>query len=186
MSNVENSLEKEAKIGENIGFSDTGSQILPENQAKSGTNLPNNEEKEQNQPENAENDDFSEENKANFNDFRDFYDVTSINAFKAAYPAVSIESLKENKEFSYLLATIQENPTLLTLYECYNTIFSVAEEKFREKSLQLMAKARAGVGSLASNQPNSHTFYTKEQVLQMSAEQIRENYDKIRASKQKW
>lgn len=178
-----------SEILENQPFNDTGSNIFKENQDISvKTNeISAKEEKREEKP--LKTADFplnSNEKSEKSTDLSSFFSKDSENSLKTAYPAVDIEKLKNNKDFCSLLSIIMANPSLSQVYSCFNSIVSSAEEKSREKTIQALANAKSSVGSLASNKQNSDTFFTKDQVLQMSPSQIRQNYEKIRQSQQKW
>lgn len=116
----------------------------------------------------------------------DFFNEQSKNELNAQFPDVEIEKLRSSKEFSSLLGLIIQNPTLAQVYSCFNSICKSCEEKSKEKLVFALASAEAGVGSLSSRARNDDAFFTKEQVLQMSQEEIKRNYDKIRQSQRLW
>ena len=116
----------------------------------------------------------------------DFFNEQSKNELNAQFPDVEIEKLRSSKEFSSLLGLIIQNPTLAQVYSCFNSICKSCEEKSKEKLVSALASAEAGVGSLSSRARNDDDFFTKEQVLQMSQEEIKRNYDKIRQSQRLW
>lgn len=120
------------------------------------------------------------------NNLAHFYNETGENELKNAFPAVNIEKLRENKEFNSLLSTIMKNPSLSDVYACYNAIISQSEENSRLKLAQALANAEAGVGALASKEGGNSAYFTKEQVLKMSPDQIRQNFQQIRESQSKW
>ncbi len=116
----------------------------------------------------------------------DYFTKGSENELKAQFPTVELEKLKNNKDFVKLLDLIIQNPTLSQIYSCFNSIVASAEEKSRERLTHALASAEAGVGSLSSSSPTEQAFFTKEQVLRMTQEEIRKNYVKIRQSQQLW
>lgn len=120
------------------------------------------------------------------NDLSNFYNETSESELKNAFPAVNIENLRENKEFNSLLSAIMKSPSLSDIYACYNAIISQSEENSRLKLAQALANAEAGVGALASKEGGNSAYFTKEQVLKMSPDQIRQNFQQIRESQGKW
>lgn len=143
--------------------------------------------------ENAENNidtDESVENirnsEAKATSLRDFFNIDSENELKSQFPSVNIENLRNNKDFNELLRLIIQNPTLAQVYSCFNAIVSSTEEHSRKKLAYALASANSGVGSLSSSSKTEQAFFTKEQVLNMSQEEIRRNYTKIRQSQQHW
>lgn len=117
---------------------------------------------------------------------RDFFNIDSENELKSQFPSVNIENLRNNKDFNELLRLIIQNPTLAQVYSCFNAIVSSTEEHSRKKLAYALASANSGVGSLSSSSKTEQAFFTKEQVLNMSQEEIRRNYTKIRQSQQHW
>ena len=117
---------------------------------------------------------------------RDFFNIDSENELKSQFPSVNIENLRNNKDFNELLRLIIQNPTLAQVYSCFNAIVSSTEEQSRKKLAYALASANSGVGSLSSSSKTEQAFFTKEQVLNMSQEEIRRNYTKIRQSQQHW
>ena len=110
----------------------------------------------------------------------------NIIAFSKDFPSVDIEKVRTNQGFSALLGTIMHNPTLSSVYSCFNSIVEAAEESSRGKILHALAALDASVGSLSSTQPSERGYFTKEQVMKMSREEVKENLDKIRASQSNW
>lgn len=182
----QNSLEKGPNLGEKSVFSDTGSAIfenLQENQDKSVENHNVLSETIQNAPktaENYENPVVSEEKTPNF------LDETSRTTFSKEFPDVDIEKLCNSQEFQALLAILSKNPTLTEIYACFNKISASAEEKSEKRLLQALANAKSGVGALSSAQNAEHAYFTKDQVLKMSPDQIKTHYNAIRKSQQRW
>ena len=117
---------------------------------------------------------------------KDFFNIDSENELKSQFPSVNIENLRNNKDFNELLRLIIQNPTLAQVCSCFNAIVSSTEEHSRKKLAYALASANSGVGSLSSSSKTEQAFFTKEQVLNMSQEEIRRNYTKIRQSQQHW
>ena len=106
--------------------------------------------------------------------------------FKQDFPALDLEKVKKNKDFQAFLGALTQYLTLSQLYLRFSALVSSIEESSSKKMAYALANADTGVGSLSSQGATEETFFTKEQVLRMSPEQIRKNYDKIRRSQQKW
>lgn len=181
------------KIQEKTEFSDTGSQILQENQEQSTNNSENpsnninNQEKTSNFTKSIEKtEEFHENCQETEEKLSFFYTEEQEKEFKALYPAVDLDGLKKNKEFSYLLKSIEEKPTLAKIYSSYLSVLKELESKALKKAKQLVANEQVSVGALSSSAESKDVFFTKEQVLQMSQEQIRKHYSKIRQSQEKW
>lgn len=168
-----------------------------ENSANSKESLNDNGKSTDESTSNSENGDKSTENSAKtVNELKnslnstptieDFFTEANQEELNSQFPAVQIENLRSNKDFVALLNMIIQNPTLSRVYSCFNSIVSSAEEKSKEKLSYALASAETGVGSLSSKSPTEQAFFTKEQVLQMTQEEIKRNYNKIRQSQQLW
>ena len=182
----QNSLEKDPKLGEKTAFSDTGSAIFEnsqENQDKIGENPNVLNETIQNTPENAEN---AENSAVSKEKTPNFLDETSKATFSKDFPDVDIEKLCSSQDFQALLAILTKNPTLSEIYAYFNKINESAEEKSAKKLLQALANAKSSVGALSTAQNIDHAYFTKDQVLKMSPEQIKAHYNAIRKSQQRW
>lgn len=116
----------------------------------------------------------------------DFFNSDSENELKSQFPSVEVENLRNNKDFADLLELIIQNPSLSQVYSYFNAIISSTEEASKKKLAHALATAESGVGSLSSSAKSEDVFFTKEQVLHMSREEIRRNYTKIRQSQQMW
>ena len=133
-----------------------------------------------------ENGEGSPNYKANPVNTSDFFNSDSERELKASFPTVEVENLRNSKEFNQLLELVIKNPTLAQIYSCFNSIVSSAEENSRLKLASALAAAESGVGSLASSAPSEKAFFTRDEVLRMSQEEIKKNYTKIRQSQQLW
>ena len=159
---MENS-ENLQNFSNNSATNDTGSAEIEDNQGKI------NEIK-------GENNAFSLENLLN---------EENISQFSKDYPEIDINKLTNRQEFQAFLALLSKNPTLSQIYACFNEISSKAEENTQGKLLQALANAKAGVGSLSSSESQT-PYFTREQVLRMSPEQIKANFSQIRKSQERW
>lgn len=170
--------ENSAQVKENIENSASIDEII-ENSADIGKNAENNVD----MGEGGENSSVSV---AKATSLKDFFNIDSENELKSQFPSVNIENLRNNKDFNELLRLIIQNPTLAQVYSCFNAIVSSTEEHSRKKLAYALASANSSVGSLSSSSKTEQAYFTKEQVLNMSQEEIRRNYTKIRQSQQHW
>lgn len=111
-------------------------------------------------------------------------------AFAKKYPDIDIGELIGDEQFiNYSNGKVGEMP-LCEIYEGYakmlDKLKADAEKSANTKAQQQLANAKASPGSLASTNTNDNGFFTREQVQQMTKEEVHKNYDKIRASMSKW
>ena len=181
---------KDTKISEKIVLNYTGKEILEENQEKPTKSLENVDNSKESNDSFQETSDKREESieksRENKEESFNYFSESQEKELKSLYPSVNLDNLKKNAEFCSLLETISKKPSLLDVYSAFLSIAASFEEKAMQKAMQAVANAQASVGSLSSNQESKDIFFTKEQVLQMSPEQIRKNYLKIRQSQEKW
>lgn len=106
--------------------------------------------------------------------------------FIAKYPEVNIDELINDEDFiEYSDGKVGEIP-LARIYEGYAKFTAKYEKKAKQIATQRVANKKASPGSLSSTNPSDSGFYTKEQVEKMSTEEIKKDYDKVRASMAKW
>lgn len=190
---TDNNVTKESKSNE---FAVNAVTIV-ENENKTAEQATENVESKEDKPENVEDNGEGSSNthgllkndnisRANGDDLSYYYSVASETELKEQFPALDITKLKENKEFNSLLRTVMKNPTLSDIYACYNSIICNSEEKSRQMLAQALANADTCVGALSSTETGAMPFFTKEQVMKMSPEQIRQNFQQIRESQSKW
>lgn len=183
----------EEKTHENNPISDTESPVFEnfqESIAKSSENSINSEEASQNAVKNPQITENRGENEAKSlvspQNSSDFFNDNSLASFSKDFPDVDPEKLKSQASLQEFLGIITKNPTLSEIYACFNRICAKAEENSQNKLLYALANAKASVGALSSAHERDNTFFTKEQVKQMSPAQIKENYKAIRESQQRW
>lgn len=110
---------------------------------------------------------------------RDFED------FKTIFPNITKKCLLEDQNFR-IFAEGKENKSISVSYAKYRKIVenisneAVLQEKARQNN------ANTNIGALSSTQNANNTFFTREQVQNMSPSEIKRNYDLIRQSQQKW
>jgi hypothetical protein len=101
------------------------------------------------------------------------------------FPGVLRENV-ENDEACKLFSRFAPKSTpFASIYSDYLALVDKISDSAIKKHLVNEQNKRASAGSLASSS-NQSEFYSKEQVLKMSREQISKNYDKIRKSQEKW
>ncbi len=106
--------------------------------------------------------------------------------FSALFPGMTREKAELDKNFKLFMNSRRDGLPLALLYSEYKALQAKIEEEAIKKETARLASKQASVGSLSSSEPISSGFFTKEQVLKMSREQISKNYDKIRQSQAKW
>ncbi len=128
-----------------------------------------------------------EENEAKYAEFQaELFNGESKSAFSKDFPDIDIEKLRNREEFQSLLGILMKRPTLSQAYACFNTIVEFAESNAEKRVMQALANAKSGVGSLSSKENSEEVFFTKEQVLKMSKDEIKRNLTKIKSSQARW
>lgn len=106
--------------------------------------------------------------------------------FQAKHPEVDIQSLIKSEQFQKFAEGKVGNQPLSEIYEDFREFVGEYEKKAKQMVKQTLANAKASPGSLSSTNPVDSGYFTREQVLGMSKEEVHKNYDKIRASMPKW
>lgn len=106
--------------------------------------------------------------------------------FLEKYPDVDLQGLLNDNAFIKFSNYKVGNTPMSKIYEDFIEITSAFESRANKKAQQIVANANASAGSLKSNQSNQDVIYTKEQVAQMTQDEVSKNYDKIRKSMAKW
>ena len=153
---------------------------ITENSAKTEENSQKTEESKENDialPGNQEN---SQDNSVNF------FNSENKSAFSREFPDVDLDKLRNREDFQAFLGILTANPTLSKAYACFNAIVSSAEETAEKKALQALANAKTSVGALAAKESGNEIYFSKEQVLRMSSDEIKRNFERIRQSQAKW
>ena len=178
-----NSVENEAFLEENNQKVGENAQIT----VKSSANAEEAAINEANSTENPALARISEENQGQKgqND-TSLFDSANVDAFSRDFPEVDVKSLQSSQEFKSFLELLAKKPTLTEVYACFSEIYASARKKSENRLVQAVANASAGVGALSSSQKAENPYFTKEQVLRMSPDQIRKNYTFIRKSQEKW
>lgn len=109
-----------------------------------------------------------------------------LEAFKKAHPDVDTNKLFDDESFSdYAEGKLGSKP-LNQIYDGYQKLVDGARKAEQEKAAQAFANSRATPGSAASTSTPEADFFTRDQVMKMSGEERRKNYDTIMKSMDKW
>lgn len=101
--------------------------------------------------------------------------------FSRSYPNISRELLTKDTELG-LYVKHAGGDSLTEAYKDYKALC----DKIELKIMRTLSNKASAVGSLNSPSPQESGFYTREQVLAMSSEEIKRNFDKIRKSQERW
>lgn len=101
--------------------------------------------------------------------------LAQIRLFERAYPDVDIEALFSNEAFIKCLEGADD--PLITVYEMYLAKNTKPEEEI----------SKISTGSVKSSGTASHaSYFTRDEVMSMTPEQVRKNLNKIHKSMPKW
>lgn len=108
-----------------------------------------------------------------------------LEEFATAYPTVNVNDVLQDENFR---SFAEEKLDKKSLSEVYASYLEIAEAELKaQKEAHSKAVASAAVGSLTNaSEPADKDFFTFEQVKKMSEKEIRDNYDKIRKSQERW
>lgn len=106
--------------------------------------------------------------------------------FVEKYPDVNLDALIENEHFQKFADGKVGVVPIVKIYEDFTSFTSDYEKKAKQLATQRVANQKASPGSLSSTRPGNDGYYTKEQVKNMSTEEIKRNYDRVRASMTRW
>lgn len=110
---------------------------------------------------------------------RDFKD------FEVIYPNISRNSLLEDKPLR-IFAEGKENKPLSVIYAQYKSfVADIASNAIKQEQTR-QNNAISSVGGLSSSKSSDDGYFTREQVLKMSQEEIKRNYKRIRESQARW
>ena len=112
-----------------------------------------------------------------------------LQEFSEKYPGVNVQELFADEDFIKFAMSALEVVSLTSVYEAYLPIKTerdrIAAEQ--QKAAAMAVNSSVAVGSVTSATPAADSeFFTKEQVLKMSKEEISKNYEKIRKSQARW
>lgn len=122
------------------------------------------------------------------NDQREWY-ATDRESFAAAYPDVNLSELIRDKSFARFADGKVGRIPLTEIYKDYQDVMSKitaeAERKAARTVAQREANKQATPGALSGSGEGKAAF-TREQVKQMTQEEVHKNYDKIMESQKYW
>lgn len=113
-------------------------------------------------------------------DFADYED------FLAKYPNISLQSLEKDQSFLLFLEGRDKTASIENIYKNYDALKQFIEKEAINAYIIKQAQEKSSVGALSSPNAGDAGFFTRDQVLRMSKDQISRNYDKIRKSQQSW
>ena len=105
--------------------------------------------------------------------------------FSKLFPSVSLENVLNDENFKLFARTKGKNTLVSALYSDYTELVRKISYDAVEKAVFSMQNTASSPGSLSTTAVKDN-FFTKEQVLRMSREEIKKNYNKIRESQQNW
>ena len=111
------------------------------------------------------------------NDYKDF---------KTKHPEVNLEELGKDNAFRAYAENLVGKKHMSEIYDNYRELVSRVKQEQSDKQARQVANAKATPGSLTSSESDDNEFFTREQVKQMSQEEVHKNFDKIRKSMSKW
>lgn len=111
------------------------------------------------------------------NDYKDF---------KTKHPEVNLEELGKDNAFRAYAENLVGKKHMSEIYDNYQELVSRVKQEQSDKQARQVANAKATPGSLTSSESDDNEFFTREQVKQMSQEEVHKNFDKIRKSMSKW
>lgn len=106
--------------------------------------------------------------------------------FSRLFPAVSRENLENDRLFKIFASGRKNDASFTSIYSDYTLLVNEIAKDLEIKGKYAQNNKSSSPGALASCEAYDDGYFTKEQVLKMSREQIARNYDKIRKSQQKW
>ena len=112
-----------------------------------------------------------------------------LEEFATAYPTVNVNDVLQDENFRSFAEGKLDKKSLSEVYASYLPFKAAIEgaELKAQKEAHSKAVASAAVGSLTNaSEPADKDFFTREQVLRMSPEEVHKNYEKIRESQRKW
>lgn len=107
-------------------------------------------------------------------------------AFISKYPDVKLNELVEDPDFAAFADGKVGGRPLADIYEGYMRFIKSYEGQARERAARLYANRRASPGALSGADTGDNAYFTPSQVRKMTPSQVHENYEKIKASMQRW
>lgn len=106
--------------------------------------------------------------------------------FSRLFPGVKRENVENDPNFKLFADGKDKSKPFCSLYGEYIALVSKIREESAMRGVVAMKNKLSSPGSLSSEESPDNSYFTREQVLKMSREQISRNYNKIRESQQKW
>lgn len=115
-----------------------------------------------------------------------------LEEFSTVYPNVKINDVLQDTEFAAFADGKLGKMSLALVYSQYlldksNKAAMANAKREADKAAHTQAVTNAAVGSVTNaSTPPDKDFFTREQVLKMSKQEVHDNYEKIRKSQTKW
>ncbi len=106
--------------------------------------------------------------------------------FERLFPGVSRQNVENDEIFKVFARSIDKSAPFVAVYSDYLALVDKISAEAVKKHIIKEKNKLSSPGALASSEPVNADFFTKEQVLKMTREQISQNYSKIRKSQEKW
>ena len=106
--------------------------------------------------------------------------------FSRLFPGVKRENVEKDPVFKLFADGKSKSKSFCSIYGEYLSLVNKIREEITMRGVIAMKNKLSSPGSLSTEENPENTYFTREQVLKMSKEQIARNYDKIRESQQKW
>lgn len=106
--------------------------------------------------------------------------------FITKHPDVPLDRLIQNKQFQTFASGKVGAMPLSEIYEDFIGMVGEYEKQAQKIAAQTLANQKASPGALSSPITPPKTFFSRDEVMKMTQEEVSKNYDKIRASMQHW
>lgn len=106
--------------------------------------------------------------------------------FCEAHPDVSMEELIRDPRFTLFSEGKVGHLPMEEIYAGYRELLSHFDERAKNLAAQTVANRMASPGNLGSTGSAESDHFSPDQVRRMSANEVRENYQRIRASMATW
>lgn len=107
-------------------------------------------------------------------------------AFVEKHPEADINALLADPQFQLFASGKVGTLPLAEIYEGYTELIAEFDKRSKQKAKQILANRKASPGALSSPNANNEGLFSVEQVRAMTPEEVKKNFDKIRASMRKW
>lgn len=106
--------------------------------------------------------------------------------FSRLFPGVSRENVENDHLFKIFARGRSKEGSFVAIYSDYLSLVNEITKETQIKATFSKMNGQSAVGPLSSAESHNEGFFTKEQVLRMTREQIAQNYDNIRKSQSRW